>query len=382
MHHPRGARAAALAIAVVFFVNGAAFASWIPRIPEIQATLSMDNATLGLVLAGAGLGGLVGTVLSPTLLRRIGSRPAAIVAGSGVALALPVVAIAPRPATLALVLLVAALFDAVTDIAMNDLGVRVQRETGRSIMNRLHGGWSLGTLAGALTSSVVAGAGVSVGSHFAAVALVLTVTLAATWRFLPTGRPVPAPPTDRRGALGAASVLLPLAFAAAIVEGTPAEWSGVFLADVFELGPGAVGLGFTLFATGMLAGRLAVPVHEGVAGQATTNRAAAVLVVGGVATVVVSPVPVLAVAGFGLLGLGASVLFPLIYGAAGSLAVISSGAGLAVMSIGARAGFLTGPPLMGLISDALGLRAALGLLVAGALVALTVARSRLDAYAA
>ena len=372
----------ALPVAVVFFVNGVLFASWIPRIPEVQARLDLSVSALGVAMAGVGLGGLVGTLLSPTLIARVGSRPAAVVAGTGMALTLPVVALAPSAWSLMAVLLVAGLFDAVTDIAMNDLGVQVQRRFGRSFMNRLHAGWSFGALTGALVSSAVAAADVGVGVHIGAVGVLSSAALATVWRSLPADPPLLRPSVPRRSKMGAAGVLLPLAFATAVVESVPAEWSGVFLADVHGLGPGVVGLGFTFLAAGMLVGRLAGDTVIERAGSETTLRLAAALVLVGLATTVLSGLPAIAVVGFGLMGLGSSVMFPVIYGAAGSLSVMSSGAGLALLSLGARLGFLAGPPLVGLVADASNLRVAMGALVFVGLLGIIGSRSRLDRYAA
>lgn len=372
---------AALAIAVVFFVNGAAFASWIPHIPEVQTRLELSTSALGVVLAGTGIGGLLGTLISPRVVRAVGSRQVAVVAGVAVALVLPLLAVAPAGWVLAGLLVAAGAADALTDIAMNDLGAQSQRQTGRSLLNRLHAGWSLGVVVGAVISSALAAAGVGVGAHLAAVAVVLTAVLGLTWRFLPTfGAVIPPPTPSRRTGLAVAGVLLPLAFAAAIVEGVPAEWSTVFLADVHQQEAGAVGLGFTLFASGMLAGRFAGDLVVDRLGAARTTAAATGLMGLGLAAVAASTTPLAAVIGFGVLGLGASVLFPVIYGAAASLTAIASGAGLALMSVGARFGFLAGPPLVGVLSDAIGLRAALALLVASGLVVVTLARARLEPH--
>ena len=175
-------------------------------------------------------------------------------------------------------------------------------------------------------------------------------------------------------------MLLPLAFAAAVVESVPGEWSGVFLADIHGLGAGTVGWGFTLFAGGMLVGRLVGDRVADRVGATVTWRLAAACMIVGLLVTVTSPTAPLAIAGFGLLGLGASVLFPVIYGMAGSLNVVSSQAGLALMSVGARVGFLSGPPLVGALADASDLRVAIGVLVVAGLAVMATLRVRLEPY--
>ncbi|MDH4148002.1 MAG: MFS transporter, partial [Acidimicrobiia bacterium] len=74
-------------------------------------------------------------------------------------------------------------------------------------------------------------------------------------------------------------------------------------------------------------------------------------------------------AGFALWGLGVSVLFPLLYGAAGSLDALGPGGGLAIMSVGARMGFLVEPPTVGWLAERSHLARGLAIAVGGALAA-------------
>jgi MFS family permease len=76
----------------------------------------------------------------------------------------------------------------------------------------------------------------------------------------------------------------------------------------------------------------------------------------------IAPGPLVAYVGFGLVGLGASVVAPLALALAGQAADPARRT-LAVsraMLLGYM-GFVVGPPLLGLVSDSFGLRAAFGL---------------------
>ena len=81
----------------------------------------------------------------------------------------------------------------------------------------------------------------------------------------------------------------------------------------------------------------------------------------------------IAVALLGLVvtGLGASVTVPLILSIAGRASPAARGAALATVTTVAYLGFLVGPPLVGLVSGAVGLRGGL-LLLAGAALTLCV----------
>src|SRR3546814_17914429 len=92
--------ASVLAIGVMFFVNGFAFGSWVPRLPEIREALDISDAALGLTLLGAGIGGVIMSGLSSRILERVGSRTA-VVAPSGVrSLPIPGGPVAPSPLVL------------------------------------------------------------------------------------------------------------------------------------------------------------------------------------------------------------------------------------------------------------------------------------------
>ncbi len=56
-------RHSAVAVAALFFVNGATFSNWLPRIPEIRDNLGLGNAGLGVTLLGGGLGGIIGALV-------------------------------------------------------------------------------------------------------------------------------------------------------------------------------------------------------------------------------------------------------------------------------------------------------------------------------
>ena len=135
-------------MALLFFVNGVVVGSWLPRLPEIRDRLGIDLGALGLTLALGGLGSLVGSSLSGLVVGRFGARRTAVVAGAAVYFVLPLIAIAPVAVVLALVLAGIGFIDAQADVGMNAVGVRVEEAVGRSVMTRLHGLWSLGTLIG------------------------------------------------------------------------------------------------------------------------------------------------------------------------------------------------------------------------------------------
>ncbi|MBA2530420.1 MAG: MFS transporter, partial [Euzebyales bacterium] len=106
-------------MAVAFFVNGATFANWVPRIPEINDAIGLSTRSLGLALLGVGLGALGGSILAAPLIARVGCRGVtrATALALGGALVLP--ALGSTGLWLAAAPVVIGLIDAGMDVAMN-----------------------------------------------------------------------------------------------------------------------------------------------------------------------------------------------------------------------------------------------------------------------
>ncbi len=150
-------RRARVAVAALFFTNGALFATAVPRFPEIKDGLDLSNSAWGSAIAGFPLGALAAGLSAGALIRRAGSARVAALGIVVLAAMLPLVAIAGNWLALAALLAVAGAMDAIIDVAQNAHGLRVQRLYGRSIVNAFHGVWSVGGVAGGLLGSAAAG---------------------------------------------------------------------------------------------------------------------------------------------------------------------------------------------------------------------------------
>ncbi|HEX6567580.1 MAG TPA: MFS transporter, partial [Acidimicrobiales bacterium] len=287
----------ASAVAAVFVANGLGGPSFLPRLPERQAALGLSDAGLGLVLIGMAAGALVASPAAGRAVERLGSRPVVVAAALALAASLWTAGAAAEPAVLFVALAAIGAADATMDIAMNANGAALERWSGRSIMHRLHGAWSLGALAGAGLAAAAAGVGVPLTAQLAAVGAVIAVGVVVSRPGLMAadagGAAGPSAVPDEPAALGASTVgdgrrfavgdpertahggsgragepsvarhrrlgpLVVLAVATvggAIIEGAPADWSAIRL-DRMGAGPGVAALGFAAFMGGMLFGRL------------------------------------------------------------------------------------------------------------------------------
>jgi MFS family permease len=368
-------RAAALgpraSITGVFFLNGLCFSAWYARVPAIQQQLDLSPGELGIALFGAPAGLLAAQPLAGALTVRHGSRP--LVAAAPLYLSAVVLpALAVDMATLLLALIVVGAANGVLDIAMNTQGVAVERRLGTRLFSSLHAAFSFGVLAGAGSAAAVAAAGVDPLPHLAvdgAVSAALAVLL-ARGLVRDEGRPEGprfARPSRRLAALGV------IAFCALMAEGAIFDWSGVYLADEAGAAPGVAPLGLTAFSLTMGVGRLVGDALAERIGAGVAVRGGALVAALGLGLALAFPEPVVAIAGFTVMGAGLSVVFPLALRAAG-MHGDAGGPSLAAVSTVGYVGFLAGPPLIGSLADASSLRAALALVCGLCLAAAVSAR--------
>ena len=85
--------------------------------------------------------------------------------------------------------------------------------------------------------------------------------------------------------------------------------------------------------------------------------------------------PAVGIVGFLCLGAGVALGAPILYNAASRLPGMAPGAGLATFATFSFIGFLAGPPLIGFIGEAFGLRTGLGLVAGLSLVSFWAIRS-------
>jgi MFS family permease len=110
-------------------------------------------------------------------------------------------------------------------------------------------------------------------------------------------------------------------------------------------------------------------------GPRTMVRVGGLVAAGGLTLALIGVWVPVAILGFGLVGAGFSVLFPLTLSAAGRTGKQASSTAIAAVATCGYVGFLIGPPVIGFIADALTLRLALGVVVALSLLAAASARA-------
>lgn len=340
---------------LVFFLQPIAFGSWLPRIPEIQAGLGLGPAALALALLGMPCGTLITLPFAGPLVARIGAR-AAIISGFvfySIAISLPV--LAPHPILLFIALMLAGSAISFVELGLNVQADLVEKSGGKMIMNTSHGCWSLGIMVGSLIGSGFAALGLTPQIAVPLLAaLVLPVAIAAGYA-LPKLSDAPAEGQAQKSAWSLPSAALIgiclFVFGIAMTEGAMADWSAIFLRDALSAEGGLVGLGYSLFAFMVATGRFGGDTLKRTFGAVNTARLCGALAVMGGIVLYFAPSVELALVGFGIIGVGVSVGFPLAVTAAAGIGDRAASANVAVLSFVALTGFLIGPPLIGFVAE-------------------------------
>jgi MFS family permease len=363
---------ARVAVAALFFTNGFLFANVVPRYPEIKSGLELSNTALGTAIAAMPLGALVLGLLATPLIRRFGSAGTAVFAQILMGVNIVFVGTAPGFALLCGALFIAGALDAITDVAMNAHGMRVQRLYGRSILNAFHGLWSVGAVLGGFAGAAAAQAGIPLAGHLAVVGALAIASACTASRFLlPGAEDAEREPAAEGGAhrrpgvpwpvIRVLAVLGLVAAAAGVIEDSGASWGSVYLQDELSTNAFVGGLAFASLQGMQTVGRLLGDrvVHR--LGDRSTARLGGGLVVTGMGVALLWPSVASTVIGFGLAGLGIATLIPAAFHAADEIPGLWSGAGITVTAFLLRVGFLLSPPVVGLLADAESIR--LGLVI-------------------
>lgn len=387
---PEAVRRARVAVAVLFFTNGAIFANLLPRYPEIKANLELSNGAFGAAVAAFPLGALVAGLSAGALIRRFGSARVAVAGTVLVSTGLIVAGAAPTWTVLAIGLFLGGAMDAITDVAQNSHGLWVQRLYGRSILNSFHAVWSIGAVTGGIMGAAIAEAGISPAVHMVISAVVFAAAAVLAHRWLlhgPEPRDVDADPATAlpgadQAADGSAATtarpaprvslsfvvrwgtllaLVVIAASGGIVEDAGSSWAAIYLSGTFGATAFVASLGFIVLQGMQFIGRLLGDGMVDRFGQRAVARTGGVIVFVGTGAALAWPSTAGTIVGLGMAGFGVATLIPAAMHAADQLPGFAPGTGLTIIGWLLRLGFLGAPPLVGAVADASSLR--VGLLV-------------------
>lgn len=339
--------------ALAFAAMGALWGSFAAFVPDLKGQIGASDALFGMILSVAAIGLMSAMLVAPAFDRRFAER--AMPAGAVfLATGFLFPSLAMVPLAFALTMLWVAFASGLLDIVMNARVSELEAAQKRSLMNLNHAMFSFAYAGGAFVTGLVRDAALPPLVMFGGVAAIIAV--ASFWMRMPVA-PDEADNATNKGypvaAVVLGGVIVMIAF---MTESASESWSALHVER--SLGGTALqgALGPTMLGLTMGVGRLTGQVVSHRVDDAILISVAAVLSACGAFLAAAAQTPAQAYLGFGILGLGVSVMAPTALAMVGQ----SVGSGPRTHAISRTAvigfsGFFIGPPLMGLLSEFSGL---------------------------
>ena len=360
-------------MSAAFLAFGVVSGSWVPRLPAFKDHLHLTDGQIGFALLMYAAGAIAGAGLARLVLSR-GSRSWVRIFTIVLCLALVPVGLAFNFAAFVVAFLILGAVAGFIDMLENAQAADVERAARRPMLNGFHGFWSLGTVLGSIAAGAAAYLGVPPLEHFAVVALVVLAISAPLLRTLPDtrGGAEPTQEANVRRLIGrTATLVAALGFCAVIVEGGGADWNALYLREYGHASQGLAAVGFAGFSVAMMAVRFGADRVTALTSPTSVARLGALLAAIGFGIAIAWPAVPSAIFGFVLVGAGVAVIVPLAFSAGANLG--RSGTALTLITSTTYAGSIAGPGLIGNVADHLGLRVAMGIPLAAALIVAVLA---------
>lgn len=358
----RATRAAAVAVAGLFAVNGMLLGGYGGSLPALRSRLELDSTGIAIMLFLAGGAAIVSMQLGGRLADRFGARPVALASMPIIIVGCLLVGFAPAYGLAVAGALVIGFGNGAMDVAMNALGVQVERARRAPIMSRFHAFFSIGNFVGAGLILVISGVfrlggGSVVLPLMITMAVIAIVSVPILVRLTPRAMPVHHVVDGVRSKIPAVAWLLGLmAIGYGLAEGTAVDWASIHVTDVARVDPAVGAIGLIAVSAFMTLIRLLGDALVLRFGRRAVVRVGGVCAaVGYLIVIIATPLPLLVI-GWALVGFGVGMIAPQVYAVAGHL---GGGRVLALVVTFGYATFLMGPAITGFLVGRFGVQHAM-----------------------
>lgn len=356
----------------IFLINGLGMSAWAPLVPFARDRLQLSGASLGALLLCLGIGSLAAMPVTGTLVARFGCRRVMCFSTLLVLMMMPLLATADSHLVMAAALMLFGAGLGMLDVAMNYQAVQVEQAADKPMMSGFHGFFSLGGILGAGTVSLLLSQ--SFSPLAASLVVMAVMLLLLLWR-LPVLMNERLHQPDQPWLViprGWVAFLGLLCFILFLAEGAVLDWGALLLLQNPEMSPAWAGLGYAVFSVAMTLGRFSGDKIIQRFGRYPVMLTGALTAAAGMSLAVWLPWPEIALLAFLLVGFGLSNTVPMLFNAAGNQQDMPANLAISAMTTLGYAGILSGPALIGFISQWISLS---GAFLAIALLLLAVAAS-------
>ena len=353
-------------IFALFAVHALAIGAVLTRIPDLQQLYGLSQAQLGLILMAQPLGALPMFLVSSRLIERFGPRRITLWFMPGLIISAGLAGVIVHPITLFLALMLHGCALSLTNVAINVEADRFEYATGHRILNTCHGIWSVGFLATAVLGAAMRGVGVSPTVHLGLIVPILIGLLLFAILPMPESMARPHSGTTRRNlALPTLATIGLVAFGlgAGVTEGASRAWGIIYLRDNFVMPEWAQSLALPFLMGSMAVGRLCGDKMLDALGPKTTALILSATAFLGLVLLVFPPTGWFALGSFILIGLGISLLNPMMLSAAAQLGDRPASQNVAAVTVVFQLVNLAAPVLFGLTAQGFGIQMAFAALM-------------------
>ena len=341
-----------------FFFTGICFASWASRIPDIKMQLGLNDAELGAMLFFLPVGSFLGIPISGSLTSIYGSNRMLKIAAIIYPLSLTLIGTITQTWQLGICLFIFGMAGNFYNVAVNTQAVVLSKLFEKSIISTFHGFWSLAGFVGGLIGGLFVAKQITPIYQFMFVALISIIYLVFAHPYLMPSEKNKQPLNKMWNKPSA--LMLQFGFIALgnmICEGMMFDWSGIYFQKVVLVPNEYRTMGYISFMACMTIGRMFADILINYWGARKQLMLSGLLVTIGLIIAVMLPGIIISTFGFMLVGFGVSSVIPTIYGSVGRSAAPGQ-ASIALASVSSIGffGFLIGPPIIGFLSQAIGLR--------------------------
>jgi MFS family permease len=373
-----------VAVALLFAVNGLIIGGFGGVLPSIRERLDIDATQIAILLFTGGIFGIVAMQIGGRLSDSIGARQVALAGLPLLIAAATTFAFATNYSVALMGMALLGLGNGSMDVAMNAVGVQVEKARMSPVMSSLHAYWSIGGFTGAGSVLIMAtllnlrGGSIVLPLMLFLVALAVVAFVVAFRITPPTAVVAHSKDGVRTKIPSIAWLLAIMAMAFGLSEGTATDWASLHVTEVAMVDSTTGSLGLVAVSGFMVVIRLVGDRLVARFGRRAVVRFGAVCAAVGYATVtLVSGLPLLLI-GWALVGLGVGMIAPQVYAVAGH---IGGGRVLAVVVTFGYAAFLAGPAVVGFLVSQLGLHQAMAVpaVLCAGIVALAAVMPKSDA---
>lgn len=363
----------ALAIGFLFAISSLVFGTWVAAIPGIKYRLGFTDGSLGLSLLLSPLGALTGVLLSTKIFSRIPVGQWMYIGYTSICLIMILEINSVNRVMLWMCLYCFGLVSFLNGVSSNATVDILEKKYGRKLMSTCHGMYSLGGGVSAGLAALFFAMHIPSGWQIVVVAAAILIVMRMNRKHLLSHSQIIH---SRSGLKLPSLTILGISFICMIIfmaEGCVADWSAIYLRETLYAPKVLVSLGYAGFSAAMTIGRLNGDHLIARTGSKKTVVAGCLLAAAGFSLVVLAPAVIPAIAGYILVGFGCSCIVPVLFSASANIPGVSTVEGFAMVTTGGLIGFLTGPSVIGFISEKTNLSTGLSLLILLTLAAAFVA---------